>query len=96
MQSSRDAIAYIHEGMYLNTNQAYLDMFGYESADELDGLPIMDMIDAESWRIQGGPCKCTRPANTPRNSVASPAMGGFSALMEFSPARIDGERCLRS
>ena len=48
VQSSRDAIAYIHEGMYLNVNQAYLDLFGYETADELDGLPIMDMIDAES------------------------------------------------
>jgi len=51
VQSSRDAIAYIHEGMYLNTNQAYLDMFGYQEAEDLEGLPIMDMIDAESRRL---------------------------------------------
>ncbi|MGB5199320.1 MAG: EAL domain-containing protein [Sedimenticolaceae bacterium] len=95
VQSSRDAIAYIHEGMYLNTNQAYLDMFGYESPDELDGLPIMDMIDAES---RGSFKMALRKINESGKyaeefrCVASDDQR-FNARMEFSPASIDGERC---
>ena len=95
VQSSRDAIAYIHEGMYLNTNQAYLDMFGYESADELDGLPIMDMIDAESrGAFKAALRKMHESGKHAEEFRCVTGDGqGFSALMEFSPARIDGERC---
>ena len=31
IDSSREPIAYIHEGMHIRANQAYLDMFGYET-----------------------------------------------------------------
>ena len=95
VQSSRDAIAYIHEGMYLNANQAYLDMFGHESADEIDGLPIMDMIDAESragfkmaLRKVERNGKHTEELRCVTNEGQS-----FNARMEFSPASIDGEYC---
>ncbi len=95
VQSSRDAIAYIHEGMYLHTNQAYLDMFGYESADELEGLPIMDMIDAES---RGDFKAALRKVgengkHTEEFRCVTSDGEGFFARMEFSPASIDGEIC---
>jgi len=44
IDSSRDAIAYVHEGMHIYANQAYLKMFGYEVLDDIQGLPIMDMV----------------------------------------------------
>ena len=95
VQSSRDAIAYIHEGMYLNTNQAYLDLFGYQSPDELDGLPIMDMIDAESRvSFKAALRKISENSKYAEEfrCVASDDQR-FNARMEFSPASIDGERC---
>ena len=46
LDSSRDAIAYVHEGVHVRANQAYLETFGYESFDDLLGMPILDMIDA--------------------------------------------------
>lgn len=38
ISSSRDPIAYIHEGMHIRANEAYLDMLGFESFDEVEGL----------------------------------------------------------
>ncbi|MDJ0739274.1 MAG: EAL domain-containing protein [Gammaproteobacteria bacterium] len=95
VQSSRDAIAYVHEGMYLHTNQAYLDMFGYESADEIDGLPIMDMIDAESRGAFKGALR--KVGETGKHVEEFRCITGdgnaFNARMEFCPASIDGEAC---
>ena len=95
VRSSRDAIAYIHDGMYLNTNQTYLEMFGYESADEIDGLPIMDMIDAESrGDFKAALRKVGESGKYAEEFRCVTSDGqGFRARMEFSPASIDGERC---
>ena len=30
---------YVHEGMHIRANQAYLEMFGYESYEEVEGCP---------------------------------------------------------
>ncbi|MCB1785386.1 MAG: EAL domain-containing protein [Gammaproteobacteria bacterium] len=95
VQSSRDAIAYIHEGMHLTANHAYLELFGYETADELDGLPIMDMIDAESrTQFKAALRKINETGRHAEEFRCVTAEGEpFDARMEFSPASIDGELC---
>lgn len=47
LDSSSTAIAYVHEGMHIYTNQAYADLFGYEDPDEYAGIPIIDLIAEE-------------------------------------------------
>ena len=47
LDSSRDPIAYIHEGMHIYANQSYQDIFGYSDIDELESIPIMDLIAPE-------------------------------------------------
>lgn len=44
LESSKDAITYIHDGMHIYANQAYLDLFGYDNVDDLEGMPVMDMV----------------------------------------------------
>jgi diguanylate cyclase (GGDEF)-like protein/PAS domain S-box-containing protein len=44
LQSSRDAIAYVHDGMHVYTNPTYLKMFGYKDMEDMEGLPIMDLV----------------------------------------------------
>jgi multidomain signaling protein FimX len=97
VHSSRDAIAYIHDGMYLATNQAYLDIFGYDAFDEIDGLPIMDMIDSESRTAFKAAVRKAGEIGeyaAEFNCVTS-AGEPFFARMEFSPASIDGEACVQ-
>lgn len=48
LDSSRDAIAYVHEGMHVYSNQSYLEMFDIEQSDELEGIPILDMVAPDS------------------------------------------------
>ena len=46
MESSRDAIAYIHDGMHVLANDAYLTLFGYNAFEEVEGMPMIDMVQA--------------------------------------------------
>jgi PAS domain-containing protein len=53
ISSSRDPIAYVHEGMHIRANQAYLEMFGFEDFEEIEGLSVLDLIspdDADSFK----------------------------------------------
>jgi len=43
LDSSKDAIAYIHEGMHIYTNPSYIKRFGYEE-DDIIVMTIMDII----------------------------------------------------
>ena len=99
LDSSRDAIAYIHEGMHVYSNQSYLAAFDIEESDDLEGLPVLDMVAAESrdefksflrsyTKNEGGIEKFETQLRKPDGSE-------FSGEMEFSPAQIDGEPCIQ-
>lgn len=44
LESAQDAIAYIQDGMHLFANDSYANIFGYEDADDLLTIPLMDMV----------------------------------------------------
>ncbi len=44
LDSSRDAIAYVEDGMFLYANQSFGEMFGYEDPDDALVMPVIDMI----------------------------------------------------
>ena len=44
LDSSRDAIAYVQDGLYLYANQSFAELFGYEDKDDIEAMPIMDMV----------------------------------------------------
>ena len=55
LESSKDAVTYIHDGMHIHANLAYLELFGYDSVDDLEGMPVMDMVssgDQEQFKRQ--------------------------------------------
>ncbi len=45
LDSSRDAIAYLQDGMYLYANESFAELFGYEDRDDIECMPVIDMID---------------------------------------------------
>ncbi|MEP6899395.1 MAG: EAL domain-containing protein [Rhodanobacter sp.] len=99
LDSSNDAIAYVHEGMHVRANQAYLDTFGYESFDDLLGLPVLDMIDAANADefkslLRGHARQEKMPSQLALR--AHRANGDhFDATVEFAPATFEGEPCLQ-
>ncbi len=48
LAGSKAAIAYVHEGMHIFANEVYLKLFGFDDADDLLGLPLIDLLDADS------------------------------------------------
>jgi diguanylate cyclase (GGDEF)-like protein/PAS domain S-box-containing protein len=99
LDSSNDAIAYIHEGMHVRANQAYLDTFGYDSFDDLLSLPVLDLIDASSTDEFKSLLKGhARQEKTPfRMALRARRADGshFDATVEFAPATFEGEACLQ-
>jgi diguanylate cyclase (GGDEF)-like protein/PAS domain S-box-containing protein len=97
VNSSHDAITYVHEGMHIYANQAYLDMFGYKSIDEIEGMPIMNMVQKKD---QPGLKKFLRGYSKSKITSATHDVSGmrtdgssFEITMEFSPASYEQERC---
>jgi len=94
IKSSKDAIAYIHEGMHMYANPIYLEMFGYVDMDDIDGLPILDMISKDSLsdfkqflkNLGSETCELELKCQNSDSQT-------FDAKLEFSPAAYDGEPC---
>lgn len=95
LEHSKDAIAYVHDGMHIYANQAYVDLFGFEDADDLEITPIMDLIGKadksdfkefikeksgdEKRELQLSACKIDGEE--------------FPATLLFAGAEYDGESC---
>jgi diguanylate cyclase (GGDEF)-like protein/PAS domain S-box-containing protein len=45
IEGSREAIGYCQEGMHIDANKTYLDLFGYENLSEIEGVPVLNLID---------------------------------------------------
>jgi diguanylate cyclase (GGDEF)-like protein/PAS domain S-box-containing protein len=99
LDSSTDAIAYVHEGMHVRANQAYLNTFGYDSFDDLLGLPVLDMIDpANTDEFKALLKSHARQEKLPSQLAlrARRADGNhLDATVEFAPATFEGEPCLQ-
>ncbi len=97
--SSRDPIAYVHEGMHIRANQAYLEMFGYESFEEIEGLPLLDMVGpehADRFKLLLKDLSRGEPPPKDLELKARRADGEtFDALMEFTQASYEGEPCIQ-
>jgi diguanylate cyclase (GGDEF)-like protein/PAS domain S-box-containing protein len=97
--SSRDPIAYVHEGMHIRANDAYLEMFGFESFDEIEGVSVLDLIapqHGESFRALLKRLGRGEPPPKQLELQAQRADGSnFDAVMEFAQATFEGEACLQ-
>lgn len=97
MDQSRDAIAYVVDGMHIHANDTYLEMFGYSDVDDLAGIPIMDLVastDHEALK-QLLRNRAKDESKTHEMDFSGVKTDGeeFSAQFTFSPSNYDGEAC---
>lgn len=99
IDSSRDPIAYIHEGMHIRANTAYLEMFGFESFEDIEGMSLLDLVASkkvdEFKKLLKQLSKGEAPP--PRYETEAVTLDGshFPAVMEFTQATYEGENCLQ-
>jgi diguanylate cyclase (GGDEF)-like protein/PAS domain S-box-containing protein len=97
IDSSREPIAYIHEGMHIRANQAYLEMFGFESFEDIEGMSLLDLVASSDVTAFKALLKSLSKGEEapPRYELTAHDIDGneFPAVMEFTAAQYQGEHC---
>lgn len=97
LDNSRDAIAYVHDGMHIYTNASYIELFGYESTDDTEGTTVIDLVAKEDKdRFRDYLRAYIKGENLTQDLHfhGVKADGGkFDAMMQLSAASYDGEDC---
>ena len=96
IEGSREAICYCQDGMHIDANNAYLEMFGYESFSELEGVPALNLIDKSDHPRFKDYFRKTSSHNAvaPQEFLALKKDGShFHAELVISPIALNGENC---
>ncbi len=97
LTSSKDAIAYVTDGMHIFANPPYLDVFGFGDNEDIEGTPLMDLVAREDQdRMKTFLRGYSREEQTTQNlrvNLVTVSGEHFEAELAFSPASIDGEAC---
>ncbi len=97
--SSRDPVAYIHEGMHIRANDAYLETFGFESFEDVEGVSLLDLVGAQHTEGFKQLLKSLSRGEPPPAEYLMEARhldgSTFPAKMEFATASYEGEACVQ-
>jgi diguanylate cyclase (GGDEF)-like protein len=100
MAGTADAIAHVGEGIVLDANRAWAQLFGRQTEDEVIGLTIMDLFEVSSQpAIKGALVACTQGKWPQGQTLRADGWNGggkpISVNMEFEQASFDAEPCIR-
>jgi multidomain signaling protein FimX len=94
-----DALAHVAEGIVIDSNRAWAQLFGFEEETELPGLTFMDLFVAEDQpAIKGALVACAQgrwPQQGIRATGTTRHDKPIALLLEFEPASFDEEPCVR-
>ena len=96
LDSSVDAIAYVHDGMHIYANRSYIRLFGYDDPDDLAAEPMVGLIAATDQAAFKDFLRhyMDRGEQNEMRCTAVDAHGKeFPVMLAFSPASYDGEPC---
>jgi len=98
LDSSRDAIAYVHEGLHVYTNRAYLEALHVNDIAEIEGVSLLELVrtgELDLKSILRDLSKGKFPSHPLEVDIIRPDGTEFEANLVFSPARFDGEDCIQ-
>ncbi|HSN17880.1 MAG TPA: EAL domain-containing protein [Gammaproteobacteria bacterium] len=94
VKESKDALTYVHDGIILSANPAFLELFGHKESSDIEGTPILELFEAGS---QGALKEALKVAGKgqavePLEVKGQPVTGKpFSTTLEFAKVDVDGE-----
>lgn len=99
MAGSTDALAHVQEGIVIDINPAWGQLFGYEDESEMVGLPIMDLFAAVSQAtIKGALVACMQgrwPGDKLRCKGTDRNGEDLDLELELEPGEFEQEPCVR-
>ena len=93
LEGSADAITHVQEGIIVDANRAWLELFGYSGDDALTGTPLMDLFEQETHpALKGALVACLQGKWTDHGlKVQALLSDGSSLALELSLAKTDHE-----
>ena len=99
LDSARDSIAYIHEGLHIYANRAYLELLQVKSRDDIEGLSLLDLMTVNEGtdlkKLLRDMNQDVFPEDTLAVTIKTPGSKALKAELAFSPARYNGEQCIQ-
>lgn len=92
---SQDARATLQEGIHARLNATYARRFGFETPEELEGVPLMDLVapsDRDRVKRKLTDCRKGKDNGEPIRFTGQRADDSTcNVLMHFRPVQVDGE-----
>jgi diguanylate cyclase (GGDEF)-like protein/PAS domain S-box-containing protein len=97
LANSKDAVAYVHEGMHIYANEPYLELFGNTDFDELEATPLIDMVHSsqhvEVKKFLRELSQNKTSSNEVQLKLIHKSGETIEGLLECSRASYEGEPC---
>src|SRR5271166_3376907 len=99
LDGSADAITHVQEGIIVDANRAWLELFGYSGEDALTGTPLMDLFEQETHpALKGALVACLQGKWTDHGLKVLALLSDGSSLplvLTLSKADYEGEPATR-
>lgn len=98
LDTTRDPIAYLHEGLHIDANQAYLNSLQLTCADQLAGLSILELmkgVDQDLKEVLRDLGHGQFPEDAVAVRVKTPEGHEFLGDLTFSSTRYNDEDCVQ-
>jgi len=93
LEGSADAITHVQEGIIVDANRAWLELFGYSGDDALTGTPLMDLFEQETHPALKGALVACLQGKWAGHTLKVQALlsDGSSLALELSLTKADYE-----
>jgi hypothetical protein len=99
LDSARDSIAYIHEGLHVYANRAYLELLKVNSLEDIEGTSLLELMTPEEGinlkQLLRDMNQDIFPTDSLPVTINTPGNNQLKADLIFSAARFNGEQCIQ-
>lgn len=99
LDSARDSIAYIHEGLHVYANRAYLELLEVKNLAEISGLSVLDLMTSNSGdHLKQHLRDMSQDFFSPEPlavTIHTPTGKQLQTELTFLPVKFNGEQCIQ-
>ena len=99
LDSARDSIAYVHEGLHVYANRAYLELLQVKTLEEIEGISLLELMTTgegvDLKKLLRDMNQAIFPGEALAVTINTLGNQHLKAELTFSPARFHGEQCIQ-
>jgi EAL domain-containing protein (putative c-di-GMP-specific phosphodiesterase class I)/GGDEF domain-containing protein/PAS domain-containing protein len=98
LNSTREPVAYFHEGLHVAANRAYLELLGVDSLEDLSVVSLLEVLhqdDVDMKSMIRGFGDASFPPDGDPFELRPPAADPLTVNLTFAPVRFEDEDCVQ-